>query len=349
MLKDIEDSSQTRRLQQSGGSTYIISLPKKWIEELKVKAGEHMTIVKNSNQSLTLFPGDAEQITEKSKAIIKTSQKDSSESIKRKIIAAYLGGYKTIQIKSKGVRIQSEHARAIRALVRTTMIGTEIVESSSETIVIQVLTRLPELSFETALKRMYLMAVNMHKEAIESFSEGDIAHSEEIINMDDEVDRFSLYMRRNLAISIENARILEEMGLKKASDCLGYRAVITRIERIADHAVLIAKRVKFIEGKIDSKILKKIMIISEQSLQIFKDAVNALENKDYQMAEDVASKVKNIIEKEKSIMSEIKDTTKNSSVIRFVLEDIRRVVEYSSDISEVAIDENIDSVIIIKN
>ena len=343
-MPQIDTSSQTRRLQISGGSTYIISLPKNWIEELKIKVGEHVTLVKNPNQSLTLFPGN-EQANEKSKAIIKIGQKDSSESIKRKIIAAYLGGYKSIQIKSRGVRIQSEHSRAIRILVRTTMIGTEIVESNSETIIIQVLTRLPELSFETALKRMYIMTVNMHKEAIESFATVDVPHSEEIINMDEEVDRFSLYMRRNLAISIENSRVLQEMGLKKASDCLGYRAVITRIERIADHAVLIAKRVKFIEGKIDSKILKKIMAVDEQSLRVFEDAITALEKRDYQMAEKVASEAIMAVEKEKTIMSEVKDAAKNSSVIRFVLEDIRRVAEYSRDIAEVVIDENIDSVI----
>ena len=243
------------------------------------------------------------------------------------------------------MRVQSEHARAIRALVRTTMIGTEVVESSSESIIIQILTRLPELSFDTALKRMYLMAINMHKEAIEALSQKDVPHSDEIVSMDDEVDRFSLYMRRNLVMSIENARILQEMGLKKASDCLGYRTVISRIERIADHAVLIAKRVKFVEGKIDARILQKIFVLSEQALHVFENAVTALEKKDYEMAEKVASQVRDVIEEEKAIMSGVKDMARNSSVIRFVLEDIRRTAEYSGDIAEVAIDENIDSMI----
>ncbi|MBI5859810.1 MAG: phosphate uptake regulator PhoU, partial [Nitrosarchaeum sp.] len=37
----IEKTKQTRRMQLSGGSTYIISLPKNWIEELKIKVGEN--------------------------------------------------------------------------------------------------------------------------------------------------------------------------------------------------------------------------------------------------------------------------------------------------------------------
>ena len=345
MLKDVESESQSRRLQLSGGSTYIVSLPKNWIEDMKIGVGEHVTIVKNPNNSMTLFSGNNEKINSKSKADIEISQKDTSESVKRKIIASYLRGYKSIQISTKGMRIQSEHSRAIRALVRTTMIGTEVVESNSETIIIQVLTRLPELSFDTALKRMYLMAVNMHKESIEALTDLDIPHSDEIVNMDDEVDRFSLYMRRNLVIAIENARILQDMGIAKASDCLGYRTVISRIERIADHAVLIAKRVKFLDNKIERKTLEKIIDISKSALQVFENAITALEKKDYEMAEKVAREVKEVIEKEKNIMSQIKDTTENAGVIRFVLEDIRRTAEYSGDIAEVAIDENIESIV----
>ena len=84
------------------GSTYIISLPKNWIEELKIKVGEYVTIVKNPNQSLTLIPKEGENQTKKSTAIIPSSQKDSGESIKRKVIAAYLAGYKTIKFKQRG-------------------------------------------------------------------------------------------------------------------------------------------------------------------------------------------------------------------------------------------------------
>ena len=332
-------------MQLSGGSTYIISLPKNWIEELKIKVGEYVTIVKNPNQSLTLIPKEGENQTKKSTAIIPSSQKDSGESIKRKVIAAYLAGYKTIKIQTKGMRIPSEHSRSVRELVRSTMIGTEIVESSSEIMVIQILTRLPELSFDTALKRMYLMANNMVIEAIESLEEVDVSHADEVVNMDDEVDRFGLYMRRNLVLAVENESILQDMGLRKSSDCLGYRAIVSRIERIADHAGLIAKRIKFMEEKIDSKTITKIKNLSEKSLKVFEESIAAVQEHDFEKGENVAEKVSHIIDEEKQIMSKIKENDKNVTITRFVLEDLRRIAEYSSDIAEVAIDENIQSII----
>lgn len=329
----------------SGGSTFIVSLPKSWIEEMKIKAGENVTFIKNMNNSLTLFPQFSYDDEEKKHAVITTSKSDSSSTLRRKIIATYLGGYHSITIKSMGMRIQPEHAKVLRNLVRTSLVGTEIVESSSESIMIQVLTRLPELSFETALTRMHLMATNMHREAIEVLVENDKTHAEEIENMDAEVDRFSLYILRNLSIAVQNADVLFDMGLKEPADCLGYRAVISRIERIADHAVLMAKRVKFLEDPIDAKVMKKISKLSEDSLKVFDDSISALLKKDYLLAENIAEKIQNVIEDEKTFMSSIKDSTSNATIIKFVLEDIRRTAEYSSDIVEVVIDENIHSVI----
>ena len=332
-------------MQLSGGSTYIISLPKNWIDEFKIKVGENVTLVKNSNQSMTLYPKEKTEQKKKNSATIPTSQKDSGDSIKRKIIAAYLAGYKTIKIKTKGMRIPSEHTKSVRELVRSSMIGTEIVESSSESMVIQILTRLPELSFETALKRMYLMAHNMVEESVEAFGAVDITHSEEVTNMDDEVDRFGLYMRRNLVLAIGNQSILQDMGLRNPSDCLGYRAIVTRIERIADHAALIAKKTKFVEGEIDTSIISKIKNLSEKSLDVFEKSINAVQEHDFEKGEKVAEKVKEVIDEEKKIMNKIKETQNNATIIKFVLEDLRRIAEYSSDIAEVAIDENIQSII----
>jgi len=163
--------------------------------------------------------------------------------------------------------------------------------------------------------------------------------------MDDEVDRFGLYIRRNLVLAIENERVLQDMGLRKPSECLGYRTVISKIERIADHAGLVAKRVKFIEEEMDSKIIEKIKKLTEKSLKVFEESITSVQENDFEKGEKVAEMVSQIVEEERQIMSKIKETDKNVSVIRFVLEDLRRIAEYSSDIAEVAIDENIQNII----
>lgn len=338
----IENSQQRRKLQLTGGSTYVVSLPKKWVDDLKMKIGDEVTLIKNPNNSITLL-SYLDKFKAK-KSIIEISKDDSEESLKRKIIATYLAGYKIIEIRSKGIKIQSSHARAIRELARSSMIGTEIVESSSESISMQVLTRLPELSFEVALRRMYLMASNMHREAIDALGRLDKEDGEEVIKMDDEVDRFSLYMLRNLFQAVQNGEILLEIGLKKPSDCLAYRTVIRCIERIADHSVLIAKRIKYLDSPIDKKTIQAINHLSESALNVFEHSFQALTKNDYILAEKVAVQSSKAVQDEKQVMSNLKDS-ENSSVVKFILEDIRRTAEYSTDIAEVVINENIRSVI----
>jgi phosphate uptake regulator len=86
------------------------------------------------------------------------------------------------------------------------LIRTEIIADSSDIITIQVLITLPELSVNTAVRRMFLIATSMHKDAMSSLSEMNHELARAVIKSDDEVDRFSLYVLRNLIIASQNER-----------------------------------------------------------------------------------------------------------------------------------------------
>ena len=359
------EGREVRKLQVSGGSTYVVSLPKSWINGLGLKAGDGITLSRNANASLTLYPwagggrggggeagggrgggGEAGGGPAGRRAVIVAGREDTGEAIGRRIIAAYLAGYASIAVRSRGGSVGPKHVRAVRNIARLSLIGTEIVESTEESITIQVLTRLPEMPLETALERMHRMASDMHSEAVEAVAGADAARADGVVAMDDEVDRFSLYTRRSLVLAANDAGALAEMGLSSPSDCIGYGAVISRIERIADHAVLMAKRVKFVAGGgIDKKLMGRIREVSAESLRAFGEAVGSVAGKDCGRAERTAPIVRGVVESEKRIMAAISESDPNSTVARFVLEDIRRTAEYSNDIIEVAIDENVQSII----
>jgi len=344
-LAEVLSDKEVRKLQLVGGSTYVLSLPKKWVDDLNLKTGDPVSIIKNVNKSLSILPTQSSSTPKLSKSKTMLSQKDTVESIKRKVIAMYLAGYQIIEIYAKGGRIQLEHKQAIRDLVRKNMIGTEIVESTSESITIQVLTSLPELSISDALKRMFLLTMTMHRQAIDALKEMDAELGEEITHSDDEVDRFSLYILRNLTLAVEHEKILRDIGLKKPSDCISYRIVVKSIERVADHAVSIAGRVKFLKSTLEPALLQKISRLSEESLKVFEDYISALNKRDYALADTVATSACRIAVKEKEFTDSLEESKKYSSVIKFVLEDIRRTAEYSSDIAEAVINETVQDVI----
>jgi len=235
---------------------------------------------------------------------------------------------------------------AVRELVRRNLVGTEMIADASDNITLQVLLSLPELSVNTAIRRMYLIASSMHKDAMSAFAELNYELAKEVIRSDDEVDRFSLYVLRNLVMAMQNGRVLREMGLKNPSDCLSYRVAVKSIERVADHACSIADKAITLKETIPKDCLQKIEKMSHLALTVLGDSVEALLRRDYQLADKTVDNAKNIGTLEDDVLKAMeKDKVRDPANIKLALEAIRRTAEYASDIAEAAMNETIDEVI----
>lgn len=185
----------------------------------------------------------------------------------------------------------------------------------------------------------------MHKDAMSAFSELNYELAKEVIKPDDEVDRFSLYMLRNLVMAMQNGRMLQEMGLRKPSECLSYRVAAKSIERVADHACSIADKAIKLKEKMSEKSIQKLDKMSHLALTVLGDSVEALLRRDYQLADRTVITAENIRTLEDDIMTAIeKNRVYDLGNIKLALEDIRRTAEYASDIAEVAMNETIDEV-----
>ncbi len=296
------EDREVRKVQFTGRSTYVLSLPKRWVEEMHVKAGDQVTLVRQLDNSLSIVPvsavssGSASEVT----AIIVPSE--GSSTIKRKVVSMYLAGYNIIHLKMKSGRISPALRDAIREVVRRNLVGTEMIADASDNITLQVLLSLPELSVNTAIRRMYLIASSMHKS-------------------DDEVDRFSLYILRNLVMAIQNGRVLREMGLKNPSDCLSYRVAVKSIERVADHACGIAERATKLKDKLPKDSLEKVEKMSQLALAVLSDSVEAFLRRDYQLADRTVDSVQNIRSLEHDAGAAIeKDRIHDTANMKLILE-----------------------------
>lgn len=315
-----------------------------------LKAGDPVTIVREANNYLSIIPSASRTPTIIDEANSTVLSSESSNTIKRKVVSMYLAGYNIINLKSKTGRILPSQRDAVRDVVRRNLVGTEIIADASEVITIQVLLSLPELSINTAVRRMFLIAAAMHRDAMLSLAELNHEMAETVIKSDDEVDRFSLYILRNLVIATQNERILQEIGLRKPSDCLSYRVAVKSIERIADHASGIADKCIAIKDKIDKDMLHRIESMSKRSLALITDSVEAFLRRDYSLADSIVDKANDTRLVENEVLSHIESIESASSGsetlnIKLILEDIRRTAEHASDIAEAAMNQTIRSVI----
>src|SRR5919109_389504 len=158
LIMSRNDNNEVRRIQFTGRSTYILSLPKKWINEMNLKAGDLVNILRDSNHSLTIVPNSSRSADSLNEATALITQTENENSLKRKVISMYLAGYNIMHLKAKSGRISPLQRDAIRDVIRRNLVGTEIIADSSEIITVQVLLTLPELSVTTAVKSIERVA-----------------------------------------------------------------------------------------------------------------------------------------------------------------------------------------------
>lgn len=341
----MEEREETRKIQFTGKSSYIVSLPKQWVMDLGLKQGDQIRMIRKGSSTLELFPPKVESRTQKKEeAVIEIDIEEEASSIVRKLISLYFLGFKTINVKPKNGRLNPNQRNTVKEAVKRMLMGSEIISDSSGGITVQVLVNLLELSVDGAFKRMIHLAKSMSSDALLAVKENNLDLAQEVINTDDEVDRFGFYIIRQLKIAIQNEHMLKEMGFRNARNCLGYRLVVKNIERTGDHAAFIARDLLEFKKAIKKEILQKLQDMNDFGLSVLDEACLALFKEDYSQAEKTIEKTNEIAKFEKRVRDASKSLKDDEEIyrVRRMTENIRRISEYASDISEIVLNMNIE-------
>ncbi|HZW84851.1 MAG TPA: phosphate uptake regulator PhoU, partial [Nitrososphaerales archaeon] len=275
--------------------------------------------------------------TTKSEATLEAGQMTDRDSLLRHFISYYLAGYDIIRIATgkadPGLR------GFIRDGIRRKLVGVEIIEESPGGILTQCLSGYVELPLKKALERMSIIAGGMLSDSVAALGAGrEIA--EEVIDRDDEVDRFYHFLLRQLNIAVRDRSVIQEIGLSSTRDCLGYRLVVKSVERVADHAAAIAAEAENLQS-LSSTSVARIQEMTGLSRKVFENSIAALLRLDGKLAEQAIAKSKEVVHLESRISGEVlgaRMTSSQVASVKLMLESVRRAAEYGSDIAEIAID-----------
>ena len=171
----------------------------------------------------------------------------------------------------------------------------------------------------------------------------------EVIAMDDEVDRFNFYIIRLLTVAVTDGHILKGSGLKSPRECLGYRLITKSVERVADHAVNIAKnRLALSLSSVSQDVLDEVKRLSDFALMIFENAVESVFDEDYNEADEILDVALKTRELEVEILHKIvkQAPPEEIPVLRLILESISRTAEYGADIAETVLNMTVRETVI---
>jgi len=342
-----KQNEEQRKLQVTGGSTFILSLPKDWAIRNELKRGSSMVVREEDDGSLSIAPSKFVKKEKQDDAFIKASLNDNPDAVMRTAISAYLDGFNILHVRAQGQKLLSSKLRNhLKNFARHYLVGTEIVIDTPTDLTLQVLLNYPELTVQNALSRMSIIASSMHKEAMASLKKLDYSAAKSVIETDREVNRFGLYIVRLLKLAVSNPRIVKEIGLNNQKDCLGYRLIAKAVERTADHATKIAENTLQLKEVANGELLQRIEEMSGLANSMFENAVDSLFRHDFNLAESVIEKIGQVHKLEKETVLNLQKANIEEIVnLRLVIESVRRTAEYASDISEVVLNLNVESVL----
>lgn len=306
-------------MQCTGGGTYILSLPKKWIEKYSLGKGDSFALFEQEN-GLFITP----KFEEKKEKQVEIA---ADEFIARKIMTSYTYGYTAIKITGN---LTNEIRFIIRETVDT-LLGYEIIDEKENSILIQDLLNPSELTTEKALKREYFLASGMHKDLTEAVSAGIFTSALDIISRDSEVDKLYFLIVRQLRSALQNTGFAEKVGVSSL-ECLDFRIVAKNVEEIADSVEASSRNLLEISS-IAKGIADDLVEFSKLAHFMHETAFKAFLESDRSCANTIIEKQEEVKERKEQLDEKI---LKADQAVRLgnIVENIQIICEKGRDIAD---------------
>ena len=320
---------ETRKVQRTGKSTFIVSLPKVWAVKNDIQPGSLIYITQSDNGALVLSPDRSER-----ELVTRLEIGDKvGDPLVRDIIGCYVSGYRTMEVAS--AHMTTDQKKDIHQIVQK-LIGPEILEETVNKVLIQDLIDPEELQSERALRRIKTVVRSMIQDAVNALVTNDREMATDVIQRDDDVDRLYLLVSRQFTEILRKGSVKQEPF--DPITAFNYTRAATNLERMADHASRIAAMILKCDCTLASDIVEEMAQIEPQLLDLVEDSISSLLQLN-------SGKANEVIEQSGQVRRQINQmvTSNNFSdehedaLLRMAVTSIERMLDYIKNIGELAI------------
>ncbi len=323
-----------RKLQLAGGSTYLVSLPKRWVLEAGLKPGDTLFVDAEADGSVSVRHKQEERPPARRK-VFEEKGEETREHLLRKLIGAYISGFGLIEVHfavDKGPFVR----RVARDFCRL-VIGPEVIEENRNTILIQDLSDPSELSAEKCLRRMHLIVRAMIDDSVTALQNGNGTLAHDVEQRDQDVDRLYWMVAKRYVVPGQGPA--NGSGHSPAA-IHAHQLVAKLLERIGDHAVRIAGTFPVLCPKrgIDPKLALELTNAKASAISILDRSFNSLISGDI----DAANEAIDSLPQHQKLIDELLHkvaTRKGEELLALgtVVNSVARTASYASDVAEQAI------------
>jgi phosphate uptake regulator len=325
-----------RKLQLAGGSTYLVSLPKRWVLTAGLKAGDTVFLETETDGSVSVRPRVVDSVEVRRK-VFEERAEGSRDHLLRKLLGAYVSGFGLIEI-----RFPPSSASFTRRVAREfchLVIGPEVIEENRSSIVIQDLSDASDLSVDKCLRRMHLTVRAMLEDAVAALTRSDAALTRDVDLRGQDVNR--LYWMVAKQYHLAQYHPLQTVPNGSAHPITGYLLIAKLLERIGTHAERIAETFPALAGgrALEAKLAKEIDEARASVVTLLDKSFNALVAKDIATANE-AIDARQEHQKLIDALSHRVATKKGEELLALgdVVHSLGRAAGYAAEIAEQAID-----------
>jgi hypothetical protein len=267
-------------------------------------------------------------------ATIPVSRGEPSEHLFRRLLGAYLAGAREFVIREPP-SVTARTREVVRTFCRRTR-QPEIISDEAGVL------RLRDLAYESPVPlaqrvgRMGRIVADFHREAVASWSHLPLGEDGQWERRDDEIDREAWYLQRLAAIQIDAGT--------EGTRVLGPWTVARSLERIADHAVILAEAGRrLVDLPQESSTLVSLRQFHAQAMAhlegVLASSDEATANDLLDMGEALAASGRSIGDRLLPVVNGVTIPPATAAAVARILESIGRTIAYAQDIAQVTLDQ----------
>ncbi|MDR0335057.1 MAG: AbrB/MazE/SpoVT family DNA-binding domain-containing protein [Methanomassiliicoccaceae archaeon] len=325
-----------RRVQMTGGSSFIVTLPKEWAESIGLKKNDPLRLSPQQDGSIIITSADTDTHSTYVTKMIDVNGLTDPDLIFRMLVGAYMSGFSLIEVVSSA-RLSNTVLDVVGRMTQMA-IGLEIIEEYDSKVVLKDLVDPSEMKMGKSLERMRVLVRNMMADASSALKNDMMSLVDDIIARDSDVDRLAWLITRQTNMFQRDVGLLKKIGMDHSEITMNY--TISRfVERIGDHTVAISDNSRHLIGNPEFKDTRaEASRLCDLVVAMFIKSLGTVGSNDPKVASDCVNESRELGEAAKSLNKYgVGKDYDVALAINLITGSLRRICEYSMDISELAI------------
>ena len=228
-----------RKVQLTGGSTYTLSLPKPWVDEMSLSPRDGVRIDWRPSGALRLTPIDMLDFQERRVSI--NADKLPEDSLHDHLMGAYMAGVDKIRIRFRPEKYRG-FRKEIRRFLRNTR-GFEVMDESENYVELICLINASEMPLSASINRMYLQLASLVRDIVSVLEGDDLDLISDAEERESEVDALLYLVERQVCVALDSHLVATSLKLGR-NQAVEHSNLARSLERMMDHALQMAELTK---------------------------------------------------------------------------------------------------------